>query len=398
MGALVALGVVGAMLVPTGAQSQPAGTVYEVQVGQEFFSAGIKAFSARVYPGSLKVHSGDTIHFSDMLALFPAGVYPQDYVPENIISVEGQYSFLQRDPDEGPRAVKINQNDPSTQCGRTQTDPCVWGQNEEPIFPAGPLDGDPDPDNYNVWVTVDAPPGTVLWGDTIAGSEINTNVKVEVVGQNEAASTQEELDARAAQLLRKDYEDTLALYNKLRAKRTWHINAAGQKVFDVWTGGVGGPIEFFDFFPRKITVPRGARVQYHFQDEIEPHTVTFGGRRARRISEDQFLEFACDPDGDEGTAPDTAAEFGEQGPMCPEGSTMELDVNPKVVEEAGDGRVTGPRDYENSGLKMPIFPEETEYDSNPWTVRMTQRSTDRGFKYICIVHGADFMFGRVVVK
>ena len=397
LGAFVALGVMAAMLVPIQAKGQPAGTVYEIQVGQEFFSSGIKAFSARVYPGSIKVHPGDTIHFSEMLAMFPAGVYPEDYIPENMISIEGRYSFLQADPDDGVRAVKFNLDDPSTQCGQTQADPCLWGQNDEPIFPAGPAEDDPEP-NFNVWATIDAAPGTVLWGDTIPGSEINTNIKVEVVSPNEAASTQDELDARAAQLLRKDYEDTLALYNKLRAKRTWHINEAGKKVFDVWAGGVTGPVEFFDFFPRKITVPRGARVQFHFVDELEPHTATFGGAKARRIADANLVQPACDPDGDEGPGPDTAADFSNPEAPCADPAQLELDVNQRAVDETGDGRVSGARDYENSGLKFPIFPEDTTFDSNPWTVRMTQRSGDRGFKYFCIVHGSDFMFGRIVVK
>jgi hypothetical protein len=48
-------------------------------------------------------------------------------------------------------------------------------------------------------------------------------------------------------------------------------------------------------------------------------------------------------------------------------------------------------------VKAPTFPEDTSFDSNPWTVRMTKTSDDKGFKYICLIHGG-FMGGRVVVK
>lgn len=397
LGALVALALAASLVVPATAQSQQQGTSYEIAVGQSFFHLGIKAFSARIYPGSIKVHAGDTIRFSEMIAFLPAGVYPQDYIPENMLNLDGKYSFLQADPDDGANAVKLNLDDPSVACGRTQADACQWGQNAEPIFPAGPLEGDPEPDSYHVWATIDATPGTVLWGTSIPGSEVNTNIKVEVVAQNEAASTQEELDQRAAQLIRKDYEDTLALYSKMKAKRTSHINAAGKRVFDVWAGGMSGPIEFFDYFPRRIRVPRGARVMFHFQDELEPHTTTFGGRRARRIADQNLFLPVCDPDGDDGAGPDVSPDFSNPEQPCTPPGELELDMNSRAIYETGDHRVTGPRDYENSGVKDPVFPEQTTFDSNPWTVRMTKVS-DRAYRYFCIVHGSDFMFGKVVVK
>ena len=393
LGALVALALAASLMVPATAQGQAAATTYEVQVAQSFFEMGVPGFSARVYPGSMTVHQGDTIHFSDMLALFPEGVYPQDYIPENMFEFEGQYSFVVRDPDDGPRAVKINNVDPSSQCG-SQADPCVWDGTGEPIFPAGPSEDDPDPD-WSTWVRVDAAPGTVLWGNTIASSEVNTNVKVEVVAPNEVASTQAELDARAAALIRKDYEDAVALHNKMNARRTSHINSAGKRVFDVWVGGLSGPIELFASYPSKFRVPRGARVMFHFQDEVEPHTATFGGARAREVMNNGFQP-VCDPDGDDGPAPDTQPDFTNPD-LCDPPESFEVDLLNKLVYEWGDGRVNGRLDYENSGVKFPMFPELEDWDSNPYTVRMTKTTNKKGFKYICLIHGG-FMGGRVVVK
>lgn len=386
LGALVAVGLVAGLLVPGQAK---AATTYEVQVAQSFFELGVPAFSARIYPGSIKVQRGDTIHFSDNVTLLPQGDYPQDFIPENVWRLDGRYGVIVDDPDEGPEARKFG---PETQddCG-SQANPCEWGLNSDPIFPAFPEDG-PDAD-YSIWVTVDAVPGTVLWGTTLPGSDVNTNVRVEVVAPNEAASTQAELDARAAQLMRKDYEDALALHNKMSAKRTSHVNAQGQKVFDIFVGAAAGPIEFLASYPKKISVPRGARVMYHFQYESEIHTATFGGGE---ILQNGFMP-VCDPDGDDGTAADTEPNFGPDGPPCEPPAELEFDLDPRILYETGDNRHTGRSDFENSGLKAPTFPEETEFDADPWTVRMTKSSNAKGFKYICIVHGG-FMGGRVRVR
>ena len=388
LGALVALGLLAGLLVPGQAK---AATTYEVQVFAEYFSEGVPAFSARFYPGSIKVQRGDTIQFSDIPVLFPEGTYPQDFIPENVWRFDGEYGQVVDDPDDGEGALKFGP-DHSEACGRTAEDPCVWGPNAEPIFPEFPEEG-PEPPDFTTWVTVDAAPGTVLWANTIASSEVNTNFKVEVVAPNETASTQQELDTRAALLLRKDYEDALAFHRKMGAKRTFHTNAQGQKVYDIWVAPDLGPIEFLASYPKRISVPQGARVMYHFNDENEPHSATFGGQD---IVNNGFMP-ACDPDGDAGAGPDTEPTFGEAGPTCEPGAELEIDLDPRAILEAGDGRHTGRTDYESSGVKAPIFPEETDFDSQPWTVRMTKASNDKGFKYYCIVHGG-FMGGRVVVK
>ena len=387
-GALMALAMLAGLLVPGQAR---AATVYEVQVFESFFEEGVPAFSARFYPGSIKVQRGDTIKFSDIPVLFQEGVYPQNWIPENFWRLDSAQGTLVRDPDDGPDALKFGPEGRDA-CGRDAANPCVWGPNPDPIFPEFPPEDQENPD-FTTWVTVDAAPGTVLWGNSLAGSEINTNIRVEVVAPNETASTQAELDARAAELLRKDYEDALALHNKMSAKRTVHTNAQGQKVYDVFVGAAAGPIEFLASYPKKITVPRGARVMFHFPSENEPHTATFGGGE---LLQNAFMP-QCDPDGDDGAGPDTEPTFGPDGPPCTPPAELEIDIDPRAIFETGDNRHTGRTDYENSGVKAPIFPEETDFDANPWTVRMTKSSNDKGFKYICIVHGG-FMGGRVVVK
>lgn len=385
------------LLVPGTAARANHGGTYQIQVGQEFFAQGVPGFSARVYPGSVRVHNGDTIVFTPgFLGMAPQGVYPQEFMGESDSQIGAPGSFFLFDPDDGEDALKFNPEtffDPGDQCGAADN-PCVWGPNSEVIFPAF------DENRPEVNVRIDAAPGTTLWAASAPANDVNVNFKVEVVQNSESTSTQDELDARAADLIRKDYEDALALHNRMGAKRTSHIDSAGKKVFDVFVGASAGPIEIFASYPRRIAVPRGSRVQFHFMGSFEPHTATFGGDRARDVFQN-FIVPACDPDGDEGTLPDvepTGFDPATETPTCPEGTTLEPDLHDLLPWEVGDGRVTSNSDYENSGLVFPRFPDGSAWDRNPnpWTERFPNASGRKGFKYICLVHGG-FMGGRVRV-
>ena len=387
-GALVALAVLGSFFVPGPAR---AAETYTVQVGQGFFDQNVQGFSTRVYPGAITVHKGDTIVFNNGgVGLIPNATYPQEWLGENWAQIDQEWFYFSSDPDDGADALKFNEKvfAPGT-CGAA-TNPCeLSGTENELQVPEETEDG-------SMHVVVTAEPGTTVWAVSGPFADINSNLKINVVGPQEAASTQAELDQRAQLLLRKDYEDALALDARMSGKRTWHRTQSGQKVWDVWVGGVGGVIELFDSYPKRITIPQGARVQYHFMSDIEPHTATFGGAKAKEIAETGISPF-CDPDGDDGVAPDTMPEFGEQGPVCPDGSAMEFDVDPRFVYETGDNVLKKNADYESSGLKSPIYPDGSDFMSTPWTVRFPTKSTAKGFKYICLLHGG-FMGGRVVVK
>jgi hypothetical protein len=395
VGVIAPVALLAALLIPVGPAR--AATTYEIGVGQDFFEDGVPGFSARFYPGSIRVHDGDTIHFDFPPGLGPEGAYPQEHIGENDTHIGDPGSFFEFDPDEGNRALKFNLAaffDPGADCG-SQDNPCVWGPNSDVIFPAFPEEGPPD-----IYVLIDADPGTTLWAASAGASDVNVNFKVEVVANNEAASTQQELDARGDSLRRKDREDAHALHERMSAKKTWHRNAAGRKVFDVFVGASGGPIEMFASYPERIAIPKGARVQFHFMSQVEPHTATFGGPNAREVF-NNFLMPACDPDGDDGTAPDVEASFDpETGqPLCPDGTTLEGDVHPRLPWNVGDGRVRSNNDYENSGLIFPRFPDGGSFDVNPspWTVSFPNTSDRKGFKYICLIHGG-FMGGRVRVR
>lgn len=387
-GALVALAVLGSLFVPGTAR---AAETFTVTVGQEFFSQDVQAFSTRIYPGSVTVHRGDTIIFNNGgVGLIPNAAYPQEWLGEHWAKIDQDWFYFSSDPDDGTGAIKFNEKvfAPGT-CGAADN-PCQFDSGDtELAVPEETEDG-------LMHVEITAQPGTTIWAASGPFTDINSNLKITVVGPQEAASTQAELDQRAQQLLRKDYEDALALDAHMNGKRTSHRTKSGQKVWDVWSGGVGGVIELFDSYPKRITVPQGARVQFHFMSSIEPHTATFGGPKAKELLQTGIFPF-CDPDGDEGAGPDTTPEFGEEGPVCPEGSVTEFDVDPRWVNETGDNVLKKNADYENSGLKSPIYPDGSDFMSTPWTIRFPTKSNSKGFKYICLLHGG-FMGGRVVVR
>ncbi|MGH2748450.1 MAG: hypothetical protein ACRDKB_11055 [Actinomycetota bacterium] len=385
LAALVCAALVSSLFVPGSAR---AATTYEIGVGQDFFEQGVPGFSGRFYPGSVKVLSGDMIHFdSSEAALLPAGNYPQEWIGANFTSVDSPNFFLVRDPDDGDKALKFNVAlFEGEDCG-TADNPCVWSDANDRLL----FGGDED-----LFVTIDAAPGSVLWAASIPSSDVNANLKIEVVGSPGDASTQAELNARATSLRSKDFEDALALHNKMSSKQTFHRNAAGKKVFDVFVGAAAGPIEMFASYPRRTNIRKGQRVQFHFMGQGIEHTATFGGPVARDLFRNGFMP-VCDPDGDSGPGPDTPATFSETEPPCADMSQFEIDIDDRIPYEVGNGKVSGNSDYENSGFKFPTFPDGGTFDGNPWTERFTQTSGKKGFKFICLIHGG-FMGGRVKVN
>lgn len=380
--------------------AQAQSTTYDIQAGADFFDAGVPGFSGRFYPGSVTVHRGDTLRFD-----FPFfGMAPPDSYPQDLFGEEQQVghpdNFLMWDEDDGDLALKANLDvffNEGTDCG-TADNPCVWGDNTEPFFPAFR-----DEPPFEVYVVIDAAPGTTLWAASLVSPEANVNLKVEVVPDGQQTSTQEELNLRASQLRAKDFEDISALHSKMSAKSTWHRNASGQKVYDVFVGASAGPNELFASYPKRSAIPAGSRVQFHFMSQMEPHTATFGGATAKEVFFNSLMP-VCDPDGD-GTSPDVQPDFEnpdpETGmPACPEGTELEMDVHDLLPFAVGDGKVTKQSDYQNSGLIGPYFPDGNvfqDHNPDPMTVRFPKESGKKGYRFICALHGG-FMGGKIVTK
>lgn len=392
MVALVAVAALGVALMPAAAQGQT-GTTYEIEVGADFFEQGAPGFSARFYPGSVSLHPGDTLHFFGFGSpvMFPEGMEPVEAAERWQLDVGDQNFPLVPDPDEGTTGYKFDEaafapTPAGIGCG-TQADPCEWdGSNPDEVF---------IPELFEeLYVTITANPGDVIYGASFGGHD--SSFRIEVIANNATADTQAALDARAAQLKSDDLNKALALHSKYSAKRTSHMTPSG-KVYDVWAGVENGPVSLLGFYPRRITIKKGQTVQWHFDYEgMEIHNVVLSFNKGMEILQSAGIP-QCDPDGDEGPGPDTEATFSEQGPVCPEGSTLEFDLDPRELFETGNNVFTGNSDTETSGLRSGQLLQDGFFSESPWNLKFKNTSNDKGWRYLCTIHGPGLMGGRVRV-
>lgn len=395
VGALASIAVLAALLVPAGPAH--AATTYEVQLGADFFGQGVPGFSLRAFPTSIDIMQGDTLNFTNFGAppLLPAGQVPQEWAEKHDAHLGDDWFDLLPDPDDGPDATKFNIAvfNPNVTCEATQASPCEYdGSGSDPFIPPF-FEGDGPASQF---VTITAPPGSVIWG--YIGSGVPP-LRIEVVTDPSEADTQAEVDARGAQQLSEDYNEALALHNKYSAKKTWHINEQGQKVFDVWVGPGRKWIETLAMYPKKIKIRKGQRVQYHFNFENEVHTVAMSKESAFDIMNNTFFP-QCDPDGDAGEGPDNMPNFEAETEfeLCPDIAQLEFDMDPREIFGAGNGVFNGKAsDVEASGIKGHESFTGGLINDDPYTVRFKNASNRRGFKYVCTIHG-NFMSGRVRVK
>lgn len=394
--ALAAVSLVAALAPATSARAQ---TVYEIEVGQDFFeSAGVPGFSSRFYPGAIRLHKGDTIHFFGFgaPALFPEGLTSAEALERFAFDPSDPFGNPVPDPDEGANAWKF---DPAkfaptlTDCG-TADDPCDWNGSDPDAVGLADL-----PELY---VTITGNPGDVIYAN-LFGFDHDSDFRIEVVAPNEAASTQAELDARGAQLKQDDFDKAASLFARYSSRQSRHRGPNGAMITDVWVGVENGAVSLLGMFPRRVKIKRGSKVQFHFDYEgMETHNAVFPKSTAKRISRNTFVP-VCDPDGDAGTAPDVEAisdpNDPEAPPTCPAGSTLEFDLHPREINMVGNGVLTGGNDLEGSGARIGELLQHADilFDESPWELKFNEESPDGGWKYMCTIHGS-FMSGSVVVR
>lgn len=158
--------------------------------------------------------------------------------------------------------------------------------------------------------------------------------------------------------------------------------------------GYDGPHFALDFFyPPRIELKKGQRVQWHFdQLAFEDHTATFPATKALRIANNSFVP-VCDPDGDAGTMPDQPADMNATtlDTVCPGGaSQIELDIAPRFLPPAGDGVVTSTHDFESSGVEG-----ANVGNAAPFTLRFAAKTENEPYTWRCMIH--PFMRGKVIV-
>lgn len=347
-----------------------AATTYQVQVGAE---AG-PAFSWRFYPSAIKVAEGDTLQFSAMVDLTPAGESAEEWREKKASDLDQEYYLWQSDPDDASEKINLNVlwEFVGPPCGASDS-PCSYTGEE--IHNGLPfLSQDP-----GFAVEVNAPVGTVFYAVNLFGGQ--SHMRVEVVDPGEASS-QAELDARSAQLQERDRALAIALFNSLNNPEKH--KEGGKVVWDAYAGYDTRNLSFFTNFPRKLTVKKGQKVRYHFELENEYHSATYGNKAFEVLSE-SFMP-VCDPDGDEGPGPDT--EAAPEPPFCEDPTQLEVDMHKNFFGGAGDGKLTSGRDFESSGVRSPESLQGGGFgDGKYWDVKMTKPNMKKGFKFICLLHG-----------
>lgn len=396
---------------PTSAQAQNALTV---QVGNFFFlgancnpetGQGCRfGETMRFLAPTLKVHKGDTLTF-DFASFHTATLLPvgEDWLAfrgANTGGVGKPFSFLIPDPDDStaegaPSDKPATKANPATlfpsiggtpaQCGSTSS-PCDY-DGSKVVNSGAPLG--PPPQTFTV--RINANPGQGFWVMCLVHTHMV--LRVNVVSPSDATTTQAEIDSTKASMIAFDEEWARSTDAELLKAKASHVTESG-RVYDVKVGVDNHWANIDAFYPRKLSVPKGATVRYHFDQLIyEDHTATLpaGNEQAPGgfVLFDEFFAPACDPDGDGGPGPDTPPTT-EGPPFCANPAQVEFDISSRGGFGTGDGIFTGASDLENSGVRG------AQYANNFWDLKFTARSTKAGWKAFCLIHGPG-MLNKVLV-
>jgi plastocyanin len=388
--------IAGAVVAPSTASANHDPTL-SIEVGHFFDGNGAPpAESMRFVAPNLTVHRGTILNFVGgfhTATALPPGTDVQDFVDRNVTAVAAPWSLFASDADDGGLAnFKYNNNVifPSGACNPASAT-CTFDGSE--VANSGALFAGP-PTGANM--VIDVPAGETFW--VICLVHPNMRMKVTVVDNATSTTTQGDIDAFAASTLEKDLDAATALHTKLLTRRSSHVAADGTRVHDVHAGFDTKNLALYDFYPSRSVVKRGQRVRYHFDTlEHEIHTVTFPRSFALEIASQDFVPM-CDPDGPSGTGANTPATIDPVtgAPGCPAGNTLELQLSPGLLPDAGDGRVTSATDREHSGPRGLNLPSPPTHGADSYTVQFTKASNERGYSYDCAIH--PFMRGTVVVK
>jgi plastocyanin len=362
----------------TGARAQ---NTYEVPIGQFVSPVGE---SMRFFPQSIQVHQGDVLNFTTEgfhnALLLPASEDDVDaWIAANATGPTAPWSFISLDPDDGAAAAKFNNavlfpTDPT--CGGAGQPACVYDGTSihgSGLPLAGPLD----------WsVEVQAAPGEDFW--ILCNVHTAMRMHVEVVPDDQPASDPAELAAEMEQQLEDDAQRAERLDNRLSKPKS--KKQGNHRVWQAYAGYDTDTLALYAFYPRRLRVERGDRVNWSFANlHFEDHTVTGPNKKALPLAE---IAPGCDPDGD-GPGPDTPPEIPDP-PFCNDPTQLEFDIDEDFILPAGDGKVKSPNDFENSGVAGSNFGGPDNYKLK------FGKKLNKPYKYLCLIH--PFMRGRVAVK
>jgi plastocyanin len=353
---------------------------------------GAPAESMRFMAPELNVHKGDSLTFRGFFhtaTALPVDQDPDAWLAANT-SFGDPYSSLVPDPDENDaNARKWNDTllypTGNFQCGIGNAPACDYTGsgvvNSGLLF----IGTSPDPNTGQLTggfkMTVNANQGDSFW--IVCLIHPNMRLKVNVVQQNTPGTSQTAIDSYRDSTAASDAHDAAALHAEYKNKQETSPLGKGHRLHQAWVGleevSNGGGITLYDFYPSRINLEKGDKVRYNFPERFELHTATNPKAKAIKFSNESFLS-VCDPDGDDGFAPDDEAD--ENG-NCPEGSIPETDTTNQITKVLGDGKITGPNDVESSGLHGPPFVANLS-PLPAWTVKIAMG--EGTVKLFCGIH------------
>lgn len=402
---LLAAGLIAASAaVPGGTALANHGGSLTIQVGAAL--AGVPGETMRfLAPHTIRVHRGDTVTFDlqdgDSVGLLPRDDSAEDWLDENWHSATGQYSPVIADDEAGELIDNFfmidRPSDPA--CGGTGETPCEYEGNDfvysGTIFGEEPGEGQPFPETMTFATRIAVQPGARIWVVNLIDS--TERMKIEVVANNEAVTTQADIDTARARQLAADQEWAEAMHATMKKKRSSHVGQDGTRVWDAWAGVDNEHASLNQFYPRKLKVKRGQRVRWHFSQAMnQVHTVSMPLPAVFREPFEFFGSFECDSP----TAPDAAAPpppSEEEEPECPAGTTLEFEFG-DFITGSGNGRWTGNRDVEHSGFRGNQVEHVSPplHHNDPFTVQMGKTTGKAPMSYVCFIH--ESMFGTVAVQ
>ncbi len=383
-----------ALLVPATAS---AGAAVTVHVGAPLFmepaAQGAPADGSRFYAPALNVHDGDAVTFAfdgfHTATGLPANADADAFVQNEASGTTGAFSFIIDDPDDGGTAAQ-----PALKANNAALFPSVDGAPATCGAPADPCPAGNAVVNSGVGLDEGAEftmtiEGAV--GDTLPFLCLvhqNMRLDVNIVNPATATTTQAEIDAFRTAQVQEDATRAGRVHNRFVDRQTGTAQPGGHTLWDAFAGIDGPGFALLGMYPAVLDIERGDTVRWHSDRLIfEDHTVSMPIGTSRNVFANTFVPL-CDPDGG-GSAPRTPPD---QPPptFCSTGE-VEFAIPPKMAYERGNGTFRG-SDYENSG----VFGANLTTGVTPYDVTFAAFSPNRGFRYICLIHGP-FMSGRVVV-
>jgi plastocyanin len=362
----------------------------------------------RFFPSVLKVRSGDTVHFGtntfETATLLPASLDANSFIENEWNGTTSKWSPFLSNPDHGPAAIKANLRVliPSYQCGWPGQPVCDFdasGTSVDGVLNSGLAlyvynDNLTGKKRLSFNVRITAPPGTTF--DVLSLIHPTMVMQIQVVSEGETASEQSGIDAEMSNLLAVDKATVASIDAKYRTKRD-KITSHGNTIWLARAGIDTAHVSIRRMYPAKLVIQPGDRVRWKFDKLIhETHSVSIPSGRALSVS-GEFPQIVCDPDGDEGTAPDSPPDSSSP-PYCSDAQQLEVKVPERMVGTVGDAVYPGkdPLLLDSSGVRGASFAKT----SAPYTVRFNKRSSERGFGYTSMIdHIAHVaMTGVVVVR